>query len=69
MSFESGIESLQIIRARLIVIFLVLNASAVLHRGSMLASQPAALGLIPSVPEIFSDEKLSMLLRLINGAV
>ena len=29
---------------------------------------PAALGSIPSIPEIFSEEKLSMLRRLINGA-
>ena len=29
---------------------------------------PAAPGLIPSVPNFFSVEKLSMLLRLINGA-
>ena len=29
------------------------------HWGSKLASQPAASGLIPSIPEIFSDEKLN----------
>ena len=29
---------------------------------------PAAMGSIPSVPKKFSEEKLSMLLRLINGA-
>ena len=29
---------------------------------------PAALGLNPSVPNFFSEEKLSMLLRLINAA-
>ena len=34
------------------------------HRGSILASHPAAPGLIPSIPE----EKILMLLRLINGA-
>ena len=34
------------------------------HRGSILASYSAAQGLIPSIPE----EKLLMLLRLINGA-
>ena len=28
------------------------------RRGSKLASQPAVPGLIPSIPEIFSDEKL-----------
>ena len=36
--------------------------------GSKLASHPATLGLIPSIPEFFSEEKLTMLLRLINGA-
>ena len=40
---------------------------AAYHRGSILASHPAAPGSIASVPEFFSDEKLSMLLRLING--
>ena len=30
---------------------------------SILASGPAAPGLIPSIPEIFLEEKLSMLLR------
>ena len=32
------------------------------------ASHPAAPGSMPSVPKKFSEEKLSMLLRLINGA-
>ena len=36
-------------------------------RGSTLASHPAAPGSIPPVPRKFSEEKLSMLLRLING--
>ena len=34
--------------------------------GRILASQPAALGLITSIPKKISEEKLSMLLRLIN---
>ena len=32
------------------------------------ASHPAAPGSITCIPEIFSEEKLSMMLRLINGA-
>ena len=39
------------------------------HRGSILASPPAALGLIPSICKKFQRKKLSMLVRLINGAV
>ena len=33
------------------------------RRGNLLASHPAALSSIPSNPEIFSEEKLSMLLN------
>ena len=33
-----------------------------------LASHPAALGLNPRIPQKISEEKLLMLLRLINGA-
>ena len=33
-----------------------------------LLPDPAAPGLIPSVPKIFGEEKLSMLVWLINGA-
>ena len=34
----------------------------------ILASHPAATGLIPGVPKTFSNKKLSMLPRLIDGA-
>ena len=33
-----------------------------------LLPDPAAMDSIPSIPEIFPEEKLSMLLRLINSA-
>ena len=38
-------------------------------RGSTLASHPATPGLNPTVPEILSEEKLPMLLWLINAAI
>ena len=38
-----------------------------MHRGSILASHPAYLGLIPSIIKKISGEKLLMLLRLINS--
>ena len=36
--------------------------------GSILASHPAVSGLISSFPKFYSEEKLSMLLKLIKGA-
>ena len=38
------------------------------HRGNILASHPAALGSTFSIPPKNFEEKLSMLLRLINDA-
>ena len=38
------------------------------HRGSILASHPEALGLIPNILKYFSEEKFSILLRFSNGA-
>ena len=37
------------------------------YRGSILASHPAAPGSNPSITKKISEEKVSMLLRLING--
>ena len=37
------------------------------HRGSILASHPAAPGSNPIISDTFSEEKLLILLRLING--
>ena len=45
-----------------------LERGAAQHTGRILASHPAAPDLIPTIPVIFSEEKLSMLLRLINSA-
>ena len=39
-----------------------------MHRGSILASHPAAAGSKPSFPKKNSEEKIFMLLRLINSA-
>ena len=47
----------------------LITKGAAKHRGSNLASRPAAPGLIRNVPQIFSEEQLSTLLRLINLAL
>ena len=47
----------------------LLQGGGGIAQGSILASQSAAPGLIPSMYEIFSEANLSMLLRLINGMV
>ena len=44
----------------------LITKGAAKHRGSNLASRPAVPGLIRNVPEIFLEEKLSTLLRLIT---
>ena len=52
------------------IIFIIgrIGPDLIMDRGGTLASHPEAPGLIPGVPELFSDEKLSMLVRLINSA-
>ena len=47
---------------------IIIGCGVALHRGSKLASHPTATGSNLSFPEKFSEEKLSKLLRLINGA-
>ena len=49
-------------------LFLCLTMTINLNYCASGATDPAAPGSNPGVPEIFSEEKLSMLLRLIDSA-
>ena len=47
----------------------IFMSGAAQHRGSILASHPGAPGSIPSSSEFFSEQKLAILLRLIDVLV